>query len=181
MSAFWINFINLCNERGEKPATLCDKLGFSKSTPSMWKRGTVPNQRTLRTVADYFGVAPEYLCNENSVSAEPIPRKAVFWENFVELCNERGISATAAIRQIGLSSGTGTSWKNGAVPRIAVAQKVADYFGVTVERLYHGKTETAADTHKDEVFREIVDTVEHLDEDKQKQLLDYVRFLNSQN
>ena len=130
----------------------------------MWKRGTVPNQRTLRTVADYFGVAPEYLCNENSVSAEPI----------------RGISATAAIRQIGLSSGTGTSWKNGAVPRIAVAQKVADYFGVTVERLYHGKAETAADTHKDEIFREIVSTVESLDEDKQKQLLDYVRFLNSQ-
>lgn len=145
----------------------------------MWKRGTVPNQRTLRTVADYFGVTPEYLCNENSVSAEPIPRKAVFWENYLELCHKKGITATAAIRQIGLSTGTGTAWKNGAVPRIAVAQKVADYFGVTVERLYHGKTETAADTHKDEIFRKIVSTVESLDEDKQKQLLDYVRFLNS--
>lgn len=108
----------------------------------MWKRGTVPNQRTLRTVADYFGVTPEYLCNENSVLAEPIPRKAVFWENYLELCHKKGITATAAIRQIGLSTGTGTAWKNGAVPRIAVAQKVADYFGVTVERLYHGKTET---------------------------------------
>lgn len=66
------------------------------------------------------------------------------------------------------------------MPNEQSIQKIADYFGVTVERLYHGKTETAADTHKDEIFREIVSTVESLDEDKQKQLLDYVRFLNSQ-
>lgn len=181
MSVFWNNFISLCNERGEKPAPLCKKLGFSSGSPTAWKRGAMPNEQSIQKIADYFGVTPNYLCHANAdMTAAPAPRKAVFWENYLELCNERGIKPTRAIREMGISTGIGSSWKLGAVPRIAVAQKVADYFGVTVERLYHGKTETAADTHKDEIFREIVSTVESLDEDKQKQLLDYVRFLNSQ-
>ena len=181
MSVFWNNFIGLCNERGEKPSIVCRKIAIAPSAPTAWKRGAMPNEQSIQKIADYFGVTPNYLCHANAdMTTVPAPRKAVFWENYLELCNEREIKPTTAVRDMGISPGAPTSWKLGAVPRIAVAQKVADYFGVTVERLYHGKAETAADTHKDEIFREIVSTVESLDEDKQKQLLDYVRFLNSQ-
>ncbi len=59
----------------------------------------------------------------------------MFWENFLKLCVEKGISATQAMSEIGLSGSGITKWKNGAAPRAATIRKIADYFGVSVEYL----------------------------------------------
>ncbi|MBQ8345153.1 MAG: helix-turn-helix transcriptional regulator [Clostridia bacterium] len=60
----------------------------------------------------------------------------MFWENFRQLCLEKGKSPNAVAKEIGLSSGSVTKWKQeGVIPREATLKKIADYFGVTANRL----------------------------------------------
>lgn len=59
----------------------------------------------------------------------------MFWNNFVALCAEKGVSPNAVTKEIGLSTATATNWKRGAQPRDTALLKVADYFGVSVQTL----------------------------------------------
>lgn len=59
----------------------------------------------------------------------------MFWEKFVSLCSEKGISPNGACAALGLSNATATKWKNGAIPRNTTLKKVADYFGVSTSYL----------------------------------------------
>lgn len=65
----------------------------------------------------------------------------MFWENFVELCSQRGTSPNAVAAELGKSSGSVTAWKNGAVPRETTLKKIAEHFSVTVDRLVYGQKE----------------------------------------
>jgi transcriptional regulator with XRE-family HTH domain len=59
----------------------------------------------------------------------------VFWNTFLDLCSERGVSPNAVAAELGKSSGSVTAWKNGTVPRETTLRKIADYFGVSVDLL----------------------------------------------
>lgn len=59
----------------------------------------------------------------------------MFFERVTELCQKKGISLSAAAKEIGLSNSAITYWKRGAVPKSSTVQKLADYFGVTVDYL----------------------------------------------
>lgn len=59
----------------------------------------------------------------------------MFWDIFVELCAEKSTTPNAVAKKLGLSSGSVTSWKNGAIPRDTTLNKIAKYFGVTPEYL----------------------------------------------
>lgn len=67
----------------------------------------------------------------------------MFWTRLVNLCNDKGTTPTAVVHALNLSSGAVTKWKNGAVPRDTTLQKIADYFGVSVDYLL-GKTDEPA-------------------------------------
>lgn len=59
----------------------------------------------------------------------------MFWNNYYNLCLNRGISPNAAAKEMKISSGAVTEWKKGRVPQMATIKKIADYFGVTVDYL----------------------------------------------
>lgn len=59
----------------------------------------------------------------------------MFWKNLCALCNAHNTTPNTVCKALGLSSATSTHWKQGAVPRDTTLQKVAEYFGVTVEDL----------------------------------------------
>ena len=54
-------FIRLCNERGEPPTVVCQKIGVTSSAFSKWTDESVPRRATLQRIADYFGVSTTYL------------------------------------------------------------------------------------------------------------------------
>ena len=61
---------------------------------------------------------------------------SIFYENYVKLCNGKGKSPSGVALEIGLSKTAVNGWKQGrSNPTDATAQKVADYFGVTVAEL----------------------------------------------
>lgn len=60
----------------------------------------------------------------------------MFWERFVELCNNVGEAPNAVAAKCGVkSTGTVTGWSNGAKPRAGVTRRIADYFDVSVDYL----------------------------------------------
>ena len=59
----------------------------------------------------------------------------MFWDNYYNLCSQKGISPNAAAKEMKISSGAVTEWKKGREPQMATIKKIADYFGVTVDDL----------------------------------------------
>ena len=74
----------------------------------------------------------------------------MFYYNFVNLCNKKGISPSAAAEDMGYQRSVVTRWSKGTEPRQATIQKVADYFGVSVSELTSGQKETPALSEEDE-------------------------------
>lgn len=64
-----------------------------------------------------------------------------FWSAFKELCDQNGTSPNAVARELGLSSGSITAWKNGRTPQFTTIGRIAAHFGVGMERFY-GLAET---------------------------------------
>ena len=59
----------------------------------------------------------------------------MFWNTLIKLCADLGTTPNAVAKNLGLSSGSVTSWKKGSVPRDTTLKKIADYFGVSVSYL----------------------------------------------
>lgn len=59
----------------------------------------------------------------------------MFYDRFIDLCKERNVSPSAVMIAIGLNKSNATFWKKGSVPKGETLRKLADYFGVTVDRL----------------------------------------------
>ena len=58
-----------------------------------------------------------------------------FYKRLREICEENNLTVNELAQTLGLSSGSPTAWKNGAVPRTATVEKIAAYFGVSVDYL----------------------------------------------
>ena len=60
----------------------------------------------------------------------------MFYDRYVELCKQKGVTPTAAALEIGLSKATPTKWKrSGATPSGDNLKKIAAYFGITESEL----------------------------------------------
>ena len=59
----------------------------------------------------------------------------MFWKIFESLCNSKGLTPNAVTKQLGLSNAAATYWKQGAVPSGKSLEKVADFFGVSIDYL----------------------------------------------
>ncbi len=70
----------------------------------------------------------------------------MFWINYVKLCASNNKKPNPVAAELGFSSGSVTKWKNGAKPSDTTLQKIADYFGVTVDYLLSDKSEPPATT-----------------------------------
>lgn len=68
----------------------------------------------------------------------------MFWINYLLLCGKVNKAPTALAKELGITSGTVSGWKNGKIPSQKNLQKIADYFGITVWDLL-GEKKTAPD------------------------------------
>ena len=59
----------------------------------------------------------------------------MFYDNYLRLCNAKGVSPSKAAVETGGYKSDATRWKNGSVPTDARMVKLADYFGVPVSEL----------------------------------------------
>ena len=91
----------------------------------------------------------------------------MFWSKFEELCKSMGAAPTAVSLALGFSNATATKWKSGSVPSGKSLQRIADYFGVSVDYLL-GKEEkpTVIDDGLSEGQRKLIEFARSVPEDK---------------
>ena len=65
---FYDTFLQLCNEKGVAPSRVALDLGYSKTTASKWKAGSMPSADKLQNIADYFNVSADYLLGNEKTS-----------------------------------------------------------------------------------------------------------------
>lgn len=64
------------------------------------------------------------------------------YEIFVKLLEQYGVTAYKVSKATGIAGSTFTDWKNGrSAPKQDKLQKIADYFGVTIDYLMTGREE----------------------------------------
>ena len=94
------------------------------------------------------------------------------YEIFEKLLMERGVTAYKVAKATGISTGSMTDWKKGrSAPKVDKLQKIADYFGVSVDYLLGNepkeKTPAEADvTFDDFTYAMYGEAKELTDEDK---------------
>lgn len=74
----------------------------------------------------------------------------MFFDVYKQLCEKSGKTPTAAALEMGIGRATVSAWKNeGRVPSGKTLQKVADYFGVSVDYLLEAELTTEHDILED--------------------------------
>lgn len=62
----------------------------------------------------------------------------MFFDNFLALCEKKGVSPSHAATDMGMNRSIVTFWKNGTTPKMDTLSKIAEYFGVSVGTLVDG-------------------------------------------
>ncbi len=61
----------------------------------------------------------------------------MFYQQFIKLCTRAGKRPSTVAKELGISKSTISCWKSrGSLPTDIIAQKLANYFGVTTAYLY---------------------------------------------
>ena len=104
-----------------------------------------------------------------------------FYNKYIRLCTEKGISPSAAAIEIGIRKSNVTYWKsNRNNPSDATLQKIADYFGVTVEYLKGEETKKDPGQKTEaEIDGELLEIWNTGDEDEHRALLEMARLIKS--
>lgn len=104
----------------------------------------------------------------------------MFYNIFLKLCNDRGISPSAAALDMGFTKAANTKWAAGKTPRDATLAKIAEYFNVSVEYLKGEEGETDDRGQKNspgqvteacEAKKNLLSAVAELSEDECKNVL----------
>ena len=81
----------------------------------------------------------------------------MFWERLNQLCAEHNVKLTNVVKELGMSTGNQSKWKNGVIPRSNVLQKFADYFNVSVDYLLGNATSKIVNPNAEKDETEIPD------------------------
>ena len=106
------------------------------------------------------------------------------YNNIKSLCDERGVKPGRMCVELGMSKSILTGLKNGTKKNIQTdtAQKIADYFGVTVDRVLGAEKEAAApkDDGLSPMEFQLMEYVRALTDDQKKMLLAQLQALKNQ-
>ena len=91
-------------------------------------------------------------------------------------CNQKGVAPNVAAQSVGIkSSGTVTGWKNGAMPRPGVLNKLAQYFEISVSDLVSDEQKEKPALQMENGLKEIYAIFEQLTPSRQSKLLELAR------
>lgn len=99
------------------------------------------------------------------------------YEIFLKLLEEKGVSAYKVGKATGIAGSTFTDWKTGrSAPKQDKLQKIADYFGVTLDYLMTGEEQNSP--YSDDMADLFVEISRSNDVNRIKRLLSYYIDLN---
>ena len=102
----------------------------------------------------------------------------MFYDRYVELCQQKGVSLTRAAKDNKLSNSTQTKWQEGSIPNGATLIKLANYFNVSIDYLVglSNKKQIAKDLSDEESV--LLEYFRRLNAIGRKQAIEQVKNLN---
>lgn len=108
----------------------------------------------------------------------------MFYDVYIQLCIEKGISPSKAAQEIGFNKSSITNWKNnGYTPRQEILMKIAEYFNVSTDYLL-GKTDeknkptTDCDKlNEDDIKVALFDGDKNVPDEAWDDVKDYIKFI----
>lgn len=132
-------------ELGLTQKYVADQIGVTEATVSRWESGEIANMRRDKVMlyAKVLQTSPDFILTGKIEQEAESESTYSFYDIYLRLCNEKGISPTTAALEMGLSKSTPTTWKKrNLTPRGNALNKIANYFGVSVDYLLgHEKCE----------------------------------------
>lgn len=105
----------------------------------------------------------------------------MFYENLQILCHSHGITLTTLAKDLGLSSGNLSKWKNGGHPRADTAQKIAAYFHVSLDALFSdGSSPSEPPIQMNDIQYALYHETADLSEDTLNRILEFARFAKAE-
>lgn len=95
----------------------------------------------------------------------------MFYERFIQLCEENNIKPTPLLRQLGLSAGNLKNWQKGASVNSDILQKLSMHFNVSIDYLVTGKEITAPMEQLSENEQEMLDVFSKFNDREQIKLI----------
>lgn len=68
---FWNTYTTLCAKQGASPNAVAKSLSIASGTVTKWKNGAMPQNATLKKLADYFGVTVDELLGNDTPAPAP--------------------------------------------------------------------------------------------------------------
>lgn len=100
-----------------------------------------------------------------------------FYNIFIKLCNDKNVKPVVAAKEIGISKSNVSNWKcRNTQPTDANLQKIADYFGVSVE--YFKKEEQPPEIGELSENEELFKVFSALPEERQQIVANLIRTLS---
>lgn len=121
--------------------------------------------------------------------------RCYMYDIFEKLCNEKGVTPYRVCKETGLTTSTISNWKAGRyTPKQDKMQKIADYFGVSIDYLVSGeeKEETngyylneetarlAQEMFEDEDMRSLFDMKRNMPPERFKTHIEFMKSLYDQ-
>lgn len=101
----------------------------------------------------------------------------MFYDRLCTICQEKKISVTNMVKELGLSSGNLSKWKNGGAPRSDTLQRIADYLGVTTDTLLKGRD---AQPEMSDIRYALYHETADVSEETLSKILEFARFAKEQ-
>lgn len=152
MNPLYERITGLCKQKGIKGGKMCVDLGMSKATLTELKMGRQNGLSAANAlkIATYLGVSVNYLLGEDepktnkdiSMEVENLESYTLY-DRITDLCKERCVSGSRMCLDLGLSKSTMSDMKSGRKKGLnaETAQKIANYFGVSVGYLLGKETQ----------------------------------------
>lgn len=101
----------------------------------------------------------------------------MFYDNFLYLCNQKGISPSAAAVEMGFQKSVVTRWKK-STPTEANRRKIAQYFGVSLDELMSNQRPVYNDenTKDEDLMFALFGSHEEITEEMLEDVKAYARF-----
>lgn len=127
------NIKSLRESRGLTQDELGKIIGVSGKTVSSWELETkTPRMGALQSLADFFQIKKSDIIEDDTNNIE-----ADLYKTLSELCSQKGITAYRMCKDVGIQPSIMTDLKKGrrSSVKVETAQRIADYFEVSVAEL----------------------------------------------
>lgn len=102
----------------------------------------------------------------------------MFYDIFTKSCAEKGMSPTATLQKMNISTSKLTAWKKGSVPNGTILILISEFFGVTVDYLLTGKEPTPSSFAFNNEEQELLNIFKELSEKDKGRILGYAQALS---